>query len=557
MKSDLEIAREAASKPVGEIADQLGIPSDAVLTFGRDKAKIDLDYLAGLSDRKNGKLVLVTCISPTSAGEGKTTTTVGLGDALSRIGQKTSICLREPSLGPCFGMKGGAAGGGHAQVIPMEDINLHFTGDFHAITAAHNLLAAMMDNHIYWGNELGIDPRRISWRRVLDLNDRALRSVVQSLGGVANGFPREDAFDITAASEVMAVFCLAKDLNDLQARLARIEVARTRDRHSVTAEELEAPGSMTALLKQAIMPNLVQTLEHTPAFIHGGPFANIAHGCNTLIATNSALKLSDFVVTEAGFGADLGAEKFFDIKCRQGGLTPDAVVLVATVRALKKHGGIANEDLAKENVEAVKAGCANLNRHLDILKLFGVPAVAAVNRFDADSDAEIETVKEACRAQGVDAYECTHWQDGGAGAEGLAEAVVKMTDRDINGDFNLLYDDDMPLWEKIKTIAQKVYRAGDVIAAEPVRRRLEQLQESGRGTLPVCMAKTPMSFSSDPSQLGAPEGHELQIREVRLAAGAGFVVAVCGTMMTMPGLPRRPSAADISVDGNGNIEGLF
>ncbi len=557
MKSDLEIARGAAARPIEEIASQLDVPADAILTYGRDKAKIDLDFLAGLSDQKNGKLVLVTCISPTSAGEGKTTTTVGLGDALSRIGKKTSICLREPSLGPCFGMKGGAAGGGYAQVIPMEDINLHFTGDFHAITAAHNLLAALLDNHIYWGNKLDIDARRITWRRVMDLNDRALRSITQSLGGVVNGFPREDSFDITAASEIMAVFCLASDLNDLQLRLSRIEVARNRDRQPVTALDLAAPGSMTALLKHAIMPNLVQTLEHTPAFVHGGPFANIAHGCNSLIATQSALKLSDYIVTEAGFGADLGAEKFFDIKCRQGGLTPDAVVLVATVRALKKHGGVAKEGLSRENTDAVKAGCANLNRHIAILKHFGVPMVAAINQFTDDSDAEIQAIKDACSAQGVETVACTHWQDGGAGAEDLANKVVDMMAQDVNSDFNFLYEEGLTLWEKIETIADKAYGAGSVIAANTVSRRLDQLQEFGHGNLPICMAKTPMSFSSDPNKLGAPDGHELQIREVRLAAGAGFVVAVCGSMMTMPGLPRRPAAADISVDDEGNIDGLF
>ena len=557
MKSDLEIARQAATKPIGEIADQLDIPADAVLTFGRDKAKIDLDYLSSLPKRENSKLILVTSISPTSAGEGKTTTTVGLGDALSRIGQKAAICLREPSLGPCFGMKGGAAGGGFAQVVPMEDINLHFTGDLHAISAAHNLLAAMLDNHIHWGNDLKIDARRITWRRVMDLNDRALRSFVQSLGGVANGFPREDAFDITAASEVMAIFCLAKDLSDLQARLSRIEVARTRDGKPVTALELQAPGSMTALLKTAIMPNLVQTLEHTPAFLHGGPFANIAHGCNSMIATQSALKLSDYVVTEAGFGADLGAEKFFDIKCRQGGLKPDAAVLVATVRALKRHGGVANEDLASENVKAVRDGCANLNRHLSIMKRFGLPVVAAINRFSADSDAEIDVVRKACLAQDIEAIECTHWADGGAGAEKLAEAVVKVTSEDSENGFEYLYDENLSLWQKIETIARDVYAAGNVVAPDPVRRRIKQLQDEGHGKMPVCMAKTPMSFSSDPTRIGAPEGHELEIREVRLAAGAGFVVAICGNIMTMPGLPKRPSAVDISVDSNGNIDGLF
>ena len=555
--SDLEIARAAETPPIGEIAEALGIPAEFVLNFGHDKAKIDMEFVSGLEDRADGKLILVTGISPTSAGEGKTTTTVGLGDALKRLGKNAAICLREPSLGPCFGMKGGAAGGGYAQVVPMEDINLHFTGDFHAIGSAHNLLSAMLDNHIYWGNKLGIDSRRITWRRVIDLNDRALRSIVQSLGGVANGFAREDAFDITVASEVMAILCLSKDLKDLQARLARIVVAETRDRKPITALDLEASGSMTALLKQAIMPNLVQTLEHTPAFVHGGPFANIAHGCNSLIATRTALKLADYVVTEAGLGSDLGAEKFFNIKCRQAGLTPNAVVLVATVRALKKHGGVANDELSSENVEAVKTGCANLSRHISNLKLFGVPITVAINRFTSDSDAEIKIIEDICADLGVSAHECTHWSDGGAGAEDLARHVIKMTEPDNNSDFGFLYNDHTPLWEKIETIAHSIYRAGNVTAPDKVRRRIEELQDGGYGRFPVCMAKTPLSFSADPKRIGAPEGHEIEIREIRLAAGAGFVVAICGDIMTMPGLPRVPAANNISVDTDGNIEGLF
>ena len=553
--SDLEIARAATLQPIGKIADRLGVPSEHVLPYGRAKAKVDLSWLGGLKPRADAKLVLVTGISPTPAGEGKTTTTVGLGDALSRIGKRTAICLREPSLGPCFGVKGGAAGGGYAQVVPMEDINLHFTGDFHAITSAHNLLAAMLDNHIYWGNELGIDQRRIVWRRVLDLNDRALRSVVSSLGGVANGFPREDGFDITVASEVMAVFCLSSNLDDLTRRLGDIVVAETRDRKPVRAADLSAPGAMATLLRDALMPNLVQTLEGTPALVHGGPFANIAHGCNSVVATRGAMALAEYVVTEAGFGSDLGAEKFFDIKCRKSGLRPAAAVIVATVRALKMHGGVARADLGRENLEALRKGTANLARHVENTKGFGVPVVVGINRFTADTDAEIALVREVCAGLGVEAIECTHWGDGSAGAEVLARKIVELASRP--NEFHYLYPDEMPLWEKIETVARKIYRAGSVNAPERVRRQLADWQGQGFGNLPVCMAKTQMSFSTDPTKIGAPEDHEVQVREVRLAAGAGFVVAICGEIMTMPGLPRVPAANSIHLNAAGQIEGLF
>ncbi|MBT5457037.1 MAG: formate--tetrahydrofolate ligase [Rhodospirillaceae bacterium] len=553
VKSDLEIARAATIQPIGEIADKLGVPAENVQAYGPTKAKIDTSYLDGST--KNGKLILVTGISPTPAGEGKSTTTVGLGDALNRIGKNAMICLREPSLGPCFGVKGGAAGGGYSQVIPMEDINLHFTGDFHAITSAHNLLSALLDNHIYWGNDLGIDARRVSWRRVVDLNDRALRSIVGSLGGVANGFPRETGFDITVASEVMAIFCLANDLKDLEARIGNIIVAETRGRDPITATDLKGAGPMTVLLKEAILPNLVQTLEHTPAFVHGGPFANIAHGCNSVSATKSALKLTDYVVTEAGFGSDLGAEKFFDIKCRSAGLTPDAVVLVATVRALKMHGGVARDALGTENVEALREGSANLLRHIENLKKFGVPVVVGINRFISDTDAEIALIQEVCKDVGTEAIECTHWGDGSAGAEALAEAVVARAE--APSDFEMLYPDDMPLWDKIETIATKIYRAGSVSAPANVRRLIAGFEEKGYGKLPVCMAKTQMSFSADPTLRGAPEGFDVNIREVRLAAGAGFMVAVCGDIMTMPGLPRVPAANSIKLNEKGQIEGLF
>jgi len=555
VKSDLEIARAATLAPIGEIAEKLGVPSKHLLPYGHTKAKIDLNFLKSLPTRPGAKLILVTGISPTPAGEGKTTTTVGLGDALQRIGKKAAICLREPSLGPCFGVKGGAAGGGYAQVVPMEDINLHFTGDFHAITSAHNLLSALLDNHIYWGNELKIDARRVAWRRVVDLNDRALRSIVSSLGGVANGFPREDGFDITVASEVMAVFCLAEDLDDLTTRLGEMIVAETRDRAFVKAADLKAPGPMAVLLKEAIQPNLVQTLEKTPAFVHGGPFGNIAHGCNSVIATRAAMKLADYVVTEAGFGSDLGGEKFFDIKCRKSGMRPSAAVIVATVRALKMHGGVARTELGKENLKALEAGCANLLRHIENVKSFGVPVVVGINRFIADTDAEIALVKKAVAGVGVEAIECTHWGDGSAGAEQLAQIVVKLAEQ--KNDFHFLYPDEMTLWEKIETIAKKVYRAGEVTAPDNVRRQIATFQEKGYGKLPVCMAKTQMSFSTDPTKIGAPTGHELHVREARLSAGAGFLVAVCGDIMTMPGLPKVPAAHNMTVNAQGQIEGLF
>ena len=554
--SDIEIARAAHALPICDIAEKIGIPGDAVMPYGNTKAKIDPGYIASLQDRPDGKLILVTAISPTPAGEGKTTTSVGLHDGLSRIGKKSIVCLREPSLGPCFGMKGGAAGGGHAQVIPMEDINLHFTGDFHAIGAAHNLLSALIDNHIYWGNEAQLDSRRIAWKRVVDMNDRALRSIANSLGGPGNGFPREDGFDITVASEVMAIFCLSKDLEDLQRRLSKIIIGYTREREPVTAEAVNAPGAMAVLLKDAIAPNLVQTLENNPAFIHGGPFANIAHGCNSVIATKTALKLGDYVVTEAGFGADLGAEKFFDIKCRSAGLSPAAAVIVATIRALKMHGGVALADLGKENVEAVAAGCSNLARHIRNVKSFGVPVVVAINRFSADTDAEVARVTEAAEQYGVTAIDCTHWADGGAGTEDLAHHVVKMTDAN-NSQFSPLYDSDMPIWEKMHTIATRIYGAEDIIADKKVRDQIDQLQEGGFGNLPICVAKTQYSFSTDPNLKGAPSGHVVPIREVRLSAGAGFLVFVCGEIMTMPGLPRVPAADKIHIDDDGLIQGLF
>ena len=553
VKSDLQIAREAKIKPIGEIAEKLGVPNNYLQPYGHTKAKVDVSFLG--NESKKGKLILVTGISPTPAGEGKSTTTVGLGDALNRIGKNATICLREPSLGPCFGVKGGAAGGGYAQVVPMEDINLHFTGDFHAITSAHNLLSALIDNHIYWGNSLGIDSRRVAWRRVVDLNDRALRSIVASLGGAVNGFPRETGFDITVASEVMAIFCLANNLQDLQERIARIVIAETRGREPITADALKAEGPLTVLLKEAILPNLVQTLEHTPAFVHGGPFANIAHGCNSVSATKSALALSDYVVTEAGFGSDLGAEKFFDIKCRSAGLQPDAVALVATVRALKMHGGVAKEDLGKENIEAVRTGAANMLRHIENIKSFGVPVVVGINRFLTDTDAEIELLQDICADAGSKAVECTHWANGGAGAEELAHEIVAMSDQPNN--FEYLYPDEMPLWEKIETVAKKIYRAGTVSASAAVRNQLSILEKRGYGNFPVCMAKTPLSFSTDPKLMGAPEGFDVNIREVRLSAGAGFIVAICGDIMTMPGLPRVPSADSIRLNEQGQIEGLF
>ncbi|WP_415717329.1 formate--tetrahydrofolate ligase [Roseibium sp.] len=556
MASDIEIARAAKMKPIQEIGARLNISEEALQPYGRTKAKISTDYIEGLNGKESGKLILVTAINPTPAGEGKTTTTVGLGDGLNKIGKNAMICLREPSLGPCFGMKGGAAGGGYAQVVPMEDINLHFTGDFHAITSAHNLLSALIENHIYWGNELGIDQRRVTWRRVLDMNDRALRSIVCSLGGVANGFPREAGFDITVASEIMAILCLATDLEDLQKRLGDIIVAYRRDRTAIRARDLEADGAMTVLLKEALQPNLVQTLENNPAFIHGGPFANIAHGCNSVVATQTALKLADYVVTEAGFGADLGAEKFFDIKCRKAGLSPDAVVIVATIKALKMNGGVAKEDLGSEDVDAVVKGCANLGRHIENIKQFGVPAVVAINHFTADTEAEVQAVKDYCAELGVDAILATHWANGSAGTEELATRVAELADSGA-AQFAPLYEDSLSLFEKIETVAKRIYRADEVLADKSVRDQLKRWEADGFGDLPVCMAKTQYSFTTDPQLRGAPTGHSLPIREVRLSAGAGFIVVICGEIMTMPGLPRVPSANHIRLDDQGQIEGLF
>jgi len=556
-KPDIEIAQAAAMRPIGEVAtEKLGIPADAVSPYGKYKAKISLDYIRSLCDRPNGKLILVTAITPTPAGEGKTTTTVGLGDALNHIGKQTILCLREPSLGPCFGIKGGAAGGGYAQVVPMEDINLHFTGDFHAVAAANNLLAAMVDNHVYYGSEPRIDPRRVSWRRTIDMNDRALRSIVSSLGGVANGFSREDGFDIVPASEVMAIFCLSTDLQDLRRRLANIVVGQTRERKPVRAAELKAAGSMAALLKDAIAPNLVQTLENNPAFIHGGPFGNIAHGCNSVIATTAARKLADYVVTEAGFGADLGAEKFFDIKCRKTGLKPDAVVIVCTVRALKMHGGIARDALREENLAALESGFANLARHLTNLRQFGVPAVVSINRFSNDTERELGRLRELCAGLGAEAVVADHWARGGEGAVGLARAVVALAEGG-KAEFRLLYPDEMPLWDKVCTIAQRLYGASAVEADKSVMDRFAALQDQGFGHLPVCVAKTQYSFTTDPNIKGAPSDHVLTVRDVRLSAGAEFVVPVCGEIMTMPGLSRAPAANNIEVAEDGRITGLF
>ena len=556
MKSDIEIAQEARLLPIEEVAERLGVPGRALYRYGPHKAKVDLGFLAELEGRPDGKLILVTAITPTPAGEGKTTTTVGLGDGLNRIGKRAAICLREPSLGPCFGMKGGAAGGGHAQVVPMEDINLHFTGDFHAIGAANNLLAAMLDNHIYWGNELAVDARRIAWRRALDMNDRALREIVVGLGGAANGFPRQDGFDITVASEVMAVFCLATDRVDLRRRLGAMIVGRTRERKPVRCGDLKADGALAALLKDAIQPNLAQTLEGNPAFIHGGPFANIAHGCNSVIATRAALKLADYVVTEAGFGADLGAEKFFDIKCRKAGLKPACAVVVATLRALKMHGGVPREELGRENVEAVRSGLANLGRHLRNVARFGVPAIVGVNRFDADTPAEFEAVRAYCAEMSVEAHSCSHWADGGRGVESLAARVADIADGGA-AQFRTLYPDDMTLFEKLRTVARSLYDADEVVADARVREQFDQFEAEGYGDLPVCVAKTQYSFTTDPSRKGAPSNHVVPVRELRLCAGAEFVVAICGDIMTMPGLPRRPSAEAIGVDAAGRITGLF
>ncbi|MDX2307940.1 MAG: formate--tetrahydrofolate ligase [Hyphomicrobium sp.] len=556
VKSDIEIAREAKMRPITEVAQKVGIPVDALLQYGPTKAKITADYIASLQGRPDGKLILVTAINPTPAGEGKTTTTVGLSDGLNRIGKRAMSCLREPSLGPCFGVKGGAAGGGYAQVVPMEDINLHFTGDFHAITSAHNLLSALIDNHIYWGNSLGIDSRRVEWRRVLDMNDRALRSIVNSLGGVSNGFPREDGFDITVASEVMAILCLSSDLKDLEKRLGNIIVAYTRDKKPVRARDVKADGAMTVLLKDALMPNLVQTLENNPVFIHGGPFANIAHGCNSVLATKTALKLADYVVTEAGFGADLGAEKFFDIKCRKAGLSPSAVVIVATVRALKMHGGVAKDDLKAENTAAVAKGCENLKRHIENVNKFGVPAVVAVNRFITDTEAEIQEVMRAAEAMGTRAFLCTHWADGGKGTEALAHHVAEISDSG-KAAFKPLYPDNMSLRDKVKTIATEIYRAADISCDSSVETRFKELEAMGFGHLPICMAKTQYSFSTDPAKRGAPTGHIVPVRELRLSAGAEFIVAITGEIMTMPGLPKVPSADFIRLNDQGQIEGLF
>ena len=556
-KTDWEVAQEAVLKPIQAIADRLDIPAASVEPFGHYKAKISMDFVEEqLSTKPDGKLILVTAINPTPAGEGKTTTTVGLGDALNRIGKRTAICLREPSLGPCFGMKGGAAGGGYAQVVPMDELNLHFTGDFHAIGTANNLLAAMLDNHVYWGNELNIDTRRITWRRCLDMNDRALRSIVSSLGGVANGYPREDGFDITVASEIMAILCLSTSMQDLERRLANIIVASTRgDRQPVRASQLKAPGAMTAVLKDALKPNLVQTLENNPVFVHGGPFANIAHGCNSVLATRLGLKLADYVVTEAGFGADLGAEKFFDIKCRKAGLSPNLAVVVATVRALKFHGGVSRKELGGENVAAVTAGMANLQRHIENLRKFGVPPVVAINHFTADTEAEVAAVMDGCAKLGVKAVVCRHWADGSAGAEELARIAVDEIEKG-ESNFHTLYPDDMTLLKKIETIAFQIYRAGEVVPSKQAADKLAELEKQGFGHLPVCIAKTQYSNSTDPELYGAPTGHVLPVREVRLSAGAEFVVAICGEIMTMPGLPRVPSAENIVVEPDGRIIGL-
>ena len=555
-KTDIQIAREAKKRPIQEIGDKLGIPSDHLLPYGHDKAKVSQEFINSVQDRPDGKLILVTAINPTPAGEGKTTTTVGLGDGLNAIGKKAAICIREASLGPNFGMKGGAAGGGHAQVVPMEEMNLHFTGDFHAITSAHNLLSAMIDNHIYWGNELEIDERRVTWRRVLDMNDRALRDTVTSLGGVANGFPRQTGFDITVASEVMAILCLAKNLEDLQRRLGDMIVAYRRDRSPIYCRDIKADGAMTVLLRDAMQPNLVQTLENNPAFVHGGPFANIAHGCNSVTATTTALKLADYVVTEAGFGADLGAEKFMNIKCRKAGLAPSCVVVVATVRAMKMNGGVAKADLGTENVDAVKKGCPNLGRHIENVKSFGVPVVVAINHFVTDTDAEVQAVKDYVSSMGSEAILCQHWAKGSEGTKELATRVAEIADADM-ANFAPLYGDDLSLFEKIETVAKRIYRADEVLADKKIRDQLKEWEAAGYGKLPVCMAKTQYSFTTDPNRRGAPTGHSVPVREVRLSAGAGFVVVICGEIMTMPGLPRVPAAESIRINDEGLVEGLF
>ena len=557
MKTDIEIAREADIRPIEAIASKIGVDEKYLEKYGKFKAKVNLSLIkANLKDRKSGKLILVTAISPTPAGEGKTTTSVGLVDGLCHIGKKAMICLREPSLGPCFGMKGGAAGGGLAQVIPMTDINLHFTGDFHAIGAAHNLLSALIDNHIHWDNQLDIDPRRITWKRVVDMNDRSLRDITCGLGGTTNGIPRQSGFDITVASEIMAVFCLASDLDDLKKRIANIVIGYTRSNEPVRAKQLKADGAITALLQDAFQPNLVQTLENNPAFVHGGPFANIAHGCNSVIATKTALKLADYVVTEAGFGADLGAEKFFDIKCRKSGLKPDAVVLVATTKALKMHGGIKKDDLGAENVDAVTKGCKNLAKHVENIQKFGVPVVIAINDFVTDTEKEHAAIIDFCNSISIECRISSHWEKGGAGAAGLAEEVVKIADANL-AKFKTLYEDKLPLWEKTKYVAQTIYGAADIIADKKVRNQFQKLEDDGFGDYPICMAKTQYSFSTDPLLMGAPTGHDVPIREVRLSAGAEFIVVVCGEVMTMPGLPRIPAAENIDVDDEGLIQGLF
>ena len=555
-KSDIEIAREAVKRPIQEIGAKLGVSSEFLLPYGHDKAKVSQEFIDSVHGNADGKLILVTAINPTPAGEGKTTTTVGLGDGLNRIGKKTAVCIREASLGPCFGMKGGAAGGGYAQVVPMEEMNLHFTGDFHAITSAHNLLSAMIDDHIYWGNSLEIDERRVVWRRVMDMNDRALRDTVTSLGGVANGFPRQTGFDITVASEVMAILCLSVSLKDLQKRLGDIIVAYRRDKTPIYCRDIKADGAMTVLLKDAMQPNLVQTLENNPAFVHGGPFANIAHGCNSVIATSTALKISDYVVTEAGFGADLGAEKFMNIKCRKAGLAPSVVVVVATVRAMKMNGGVAKADLGPENVEAVQAGCPNLGRHIENVKSFGVPVVVAINHFVTDTDAEVQAVKDYVAGQGAEAILCQHWEKGSEGAIELATRVAEIADADM-ANFAPLYGDELSLFEKIETVAKRIYRADEVLADGKIRNQLKEWEEAGYGHLPVCMAKTQYSFTTDPNRRGAPTGHSVPVREVRLSAGAGFVVVICGEIMTMPGLPRVPASEQIMLNESGDIEGLF
>ena len=555
-KSDIEIAREAQKQPIQEIGSKLGIPSEHLLPYGHDKAKVSQDFINSVQKNGNGKLILVTAINPTPAGEGKTTTTVGLGDGLNRIGKKAAICIREASLGPCFGMKGGAAGGGYAQVVPMEEMNLHFTGDFHAITSAHNLLAAMIDNHIYWGNALEIDERRVAWRRVMDMNDRALRDIVTSLGGVSNGFPRQTGFDITVASEVMAILCLATDLDDLKKRLGDIIVAYRRDKTPIYCRDIKADGAMTVLLKDAMQPNLVQTLENNPAFVHGGPFANIAHGCNSVMATTTALKIADYVVTEAGFGADLGAEKFMNIKCRKAGLAPSVVVVVATIRAMKMNGGIAKSDLGDENVDAVIQGCPNLGRHIENVKSFGVPVVVAINHFVTDTDAEVKAVQDYVSDMGSEAILCKHWEKGSEGTVDLAERIAEIADSEI-GNFAPLYNDEMSLLGKIETIAKRIYRADEVLADAKIRNQLKEWETAGYGNLPVCMAKTQYSFTTDPNRRGAPTGHSVPVREVRLSAGAGFIVVICGEIMTMPGLPSKPASESIMLNETGQIEGLF